>query len=117
MALTPLERVLAALRKRYGSPTPHPAGRDPLALILWEIVAYLADDDTRLAAFEALRDRVGLAPAAIGKAPMRVLTSICRTGGKVQPEHRAQRIKDAAALAIDEFDGDLSQVLGWDYAE
>jgi len=117
MAQSPLQRVLATLRKRYGTPSPPAAGRDPLALIVWEMVAYLADDDTRRNAFEALRDRVGLAPKALLDAPLPVLTAICRSGGPVQPAERAKRIKLVAALAIDEFDGNLSQVLGWDYAK
>ena len=117
MAQSPLQRVLAVLRRRYGTPPPPAPGADPLALILWEMVAYLTDDDTRRTAFSALRDRVGLAPAAILKAPLPVLTAICRLGGPVHPGERAKRIKLVAALAIDDFDGDLSQVLSWDYAK
>jgi len=117
MALSRLQRVVAALRKRYGKPVPPAAGRDPLALILWEMVAYLADDDTRRKAFEALRDRVGLAPQALLDAPLPVLTAICRMGGPVQPGERARRIKLIAALVADDFDGNLSQVLRWDYAK
>lgn len=117
MAQSPLQRDLAVLRRRYGTPPPPAPGADPLALILWEMVAYLTDDDTRRTAFSALRDRVGLAPAAILKAPLPVLTAICRLGGPVHPGERAKRIKLVAALAIDDFDGDLSQVLSWDYAK
>ena len=115
MAQTPLQKILTALRKRYGAPKPHPAGRDPLAQVLWEMVAYLADDDTRNKAFQALKDRVGLAPGALLRAPLPVLTAICRIGGSVQPLQRGQRIKEIAALVRDEFGGDLSQVLGWEY--
>jgi endonuclease-3 len=117
MPQTPLQRVMAALRKRYGKPVAPAAGRDPLALILWEMVAYLSDDDTRRVAFDALRDRVGLVPSALLAAPLSVLTTICRLGGPVQPGERAKRIKLIAALAADEFDGDLTQVLRWDYAK
>jgi endonuclease III len=92
------------------------AGRDPFALILWEMVAYLTDDHTRRAAFEALRSRIGLAPAAVLGAPLPVLTAICRLGGPMQPGERAKRMKLVAAVDIDEFAGDLSQVLRWDYA-
>jgi len=35
----------------------------------------------------------------------------------VQPEHRARRMAEVAAIAEDEFDGNLAQVLTWDYAE
>jgi endonuclease III len=117
MTQSPLQRILATLRKRYGTPAPPAAGRDPLALIFWEMVAYLADDDTRRKAFEALRDRVGLAPSAVLDAPLSVLADVCRSGGPVQPGERAKRMKLVAAFVIDEFDGDLSQVLRWDYAK
>ncbi|MFI5233257.1 MAG: hypothetical protein ACHQSE_12180 [Gemmatimonadales bacterium] len=116
MAQSSLQRIVAALKERYGKPKPPPAGLDPLALVLWEFVAYLADDDTRRTAFEALRDRVGLAPSALLAAPVPVLTAICRMGGPVQPAERAKRIKLVAALVRDDFAGDLSQVLTWDYA-
>src|ERR1019366_7238409 len=117
MTQSPLQRILATLRKRYGTPAPPAAGRDPLALIFWEMVAYLAADDTRRKAFEALRDRVGLAPSAVLDAPLSVLADVCRSGGPVQPGERAKRMKLVAAFVIDEFDGDLSQVLRWDYAK
>lgn len=116
MPPTPLRRILTVLRKRYGTPSPPAAGRDPFALILWEMVAYLADDDTRRAAFEALRSRVGLAPAAVLDAALPVLTAICRMGGPMQPGERAKRMKLVAALDIDEFAGNLTQVLHWEYA-
>lgn len=116
MPVTPLRGILRVLRKRYGKPVPPAAGRDPFALILWEMVAYLTDDDTRRVAFEALRSRVGLAPRAVLDAPLPALTAICRLGGPMQPGERAKRMKLVAALDIDEFAGDLSQVLCWDYA-
>lgn len=116
MTLSPLQRVVSSLKKRYGAPAPPAAGRDPVALIVWEMVAYLADDDTRRTAFEALREQVGLAPRALLAAPLAVLTRICRAGGPMQPEERAKRIKLVAAMALDEFDGNVAQVLDWDYA-
>jgi endonuclease III len=117
MAPSSLSRILAALKKRYGKPKPVAAGRDPLALISWEMVAYLADDDTRDAAFAALKKRVGLAPAKLLDVPLPALTEICRLGGPVHPLERAKRIKLGAAIAMDEFGGNLSQVLDWDYAK
>ena len=116
MTVSPLQRILATLKRRYGQPPLPAAGRDPLALILWETVAYLADDDTRRRAFEALRDRVGIAPSALLDAPLSVLAEICRSGGPVQPGERAKRIKLIAALAADEYGGDVAQVLRWEYS-
>ena len=89
MAQTPLQKILAVLRKRYGAPKPHAAGRNPLVLVLWEMVAYLATDDIRAKAFQALKDEVGLAPAALLKAPLPGLTAICRIAGSVQQIGRA----------------------------
>ena len=43
-------------------------------MILWEVVAYLADDARRRMAFEALREQeVGLTPKEILAAPKKVL--------------------------------------------
>jgi endonuclease III len=117
MASTSLRTVIKALAKRYGKPKPPAAGRDPLALISWEMVAYLADDDTRDAAFEALRKRIGLTPAKLLAVPLPKLVEVCRLGGPVHPLERAKRIKLGAAIAMDEFGGNLSQVLDWEYAK
>jgi endonuclease III len=117
MAQTPLQRIIAALKRRYGTPAPPPAGRDPLALMFYEMVAYLTDDETRARAFAAMKKQVGLAPGAVRNARLMVLTAICRDGGPVQPEHRARRMAEVAAIAEDEFDGNLSQVLTWEYAK
>ncbi|HEV8410781.1 MAG TPA: hypothetical protein VGQ30_09750 [Gemmatimonadaceae bacterium] len=115
MPKTRLQKAIATLAKRYGKPKPPAAGRDPLALISWEMVAYLADDETRDAAFKALKTRIGLTPSALLDVPLPVLTEVCRLGGPVHPLERAKRIKIGAAIAMDEFGGNLSQVLDWDY--
>jgi endonuclease III len=83
--------------------------------MFYEMVAYLTDDETRARTFATLKKRVGLAPSAVRSTPLVVLTAICRDGGPVQPEHRARRMAEVAAIAQDEFDGNLSQVLTWDY--
>jgi endonuclease III len=114
MAQTPLQKVVSALRKRYGAPKAPVAGRDPLALVFWEAVGYLGTDDSRLAAFTALQEQVGLSPDAILGAPLAKLEAICRIGG-VFADLRAKRLRTSAALVRDEFEGDLSVVLGWDY--
>jgi endonuclease-3 len=105
-----LGRILDRIELHYGSPTPPPfAG--PFEAILWEIVAYLADDARRGMAFDALRKQVGLAPEKILAAPKKLLCKITRIGGSIAAEERAERLRTAAQLAMDEFGGDLDSVL------
>ena len=80
-------------------------------MVLWEIVAYLADDSRRESAFRALRDRVGLTPSAILAAPAKVLNEITRMGGSIAAEDRAGRLRTAARMVMEDFGGDLSAVL------
>lgn len=110
MAQTPLQQVVRALKKRYGKPRPPLPGRDPLRYLYLEAAGYLGTDEARFAAFDALRDRVGLAPKAVMKAPLPALTAICSIGG-LFGELRARRLKEIAGLVLDEFGGDLSVVL------
>lgn len=105
-----LGSLLAKIEQHYGAPQlPRFAG--PFEMILWEIVAYLADDSHRQLAFNALRDRVGLTPAAILAAPLKLLGEITRMGGSIAAEERAGRLRAAARMVIEDFDGDLSAVL------
>jgi endonuclease-3 len=84
---------------------------DPLALIVWENIGYLIDDERRSALFEEFVDRVGLQPARIVHAPVPVLTDIARRGG-MSPQTRVERLRLIGALAIAECDGDLAGRLG-----
>ncbi len=110
-----LTKLLAVLKKRYGTPKPRVGERDPFHLVVGEMVAYLAKDDLREKAFHALRKQVGVTPEEIRNAPLATLTAICRLGGPVAPQHRAERMQLAAAIVIDDFGGDLNSVLKWDY--
>jgi endonuclease-3 len=105
-----LGRLLNKLERHYGTPAP-PAFAGPFEMILWEIVAYLADDARRELAFRALRDRVGLTPRQILVAPRQLLGEITRMGGAIAAGERAGRLETAAHLVVDDFDGDLSEVL------
>jgi endonuclease III len=106
-----LSRIVEALRRHYGRVAPPPA-RNAFALVLWEKVAYLADDATRLAAFRALEARVGLAPHDVLAADPELLREIAALGGKVGIVERAQRMRDAAELVLGEFEGSLDRELG-----
>jgi endonuclease III len=102
--------VLQNLERYFGRPQSiHPTG--PFELILWEIVAYLADDARRAAAFDALRKKVGLTPATILAAPPQLLVQITRSGGSIAAEERALRLQTVAELASEDFAGDLETLL------
>ncbi len=105
-----LKRVVATLRKTSGPPEPLPA-RGPFEMILWENVAYLANDERHAAAFEALSRRVGLTPHAILAAPESLLVEITAMGG-IHPRERAERLRTIAGIAIEEHGGKVSRLLG-----
>ncbi|MBZ5598517.1 MAG: hypothetical protein LAN83_09350 [Acidobacteriia bacterium] len=102
-------RVLKTLEKFYGHPKP-PKITDPLELVLWENVAYLADDEKRAAAFAALKKNIGTHPRQILDASPADLLEITKLGGMV-PELRAQRLRQIAELAHWIFKDDLKSVL------
>ena len=87
-----LGALLAELERHYGVPkSPRFAG--PFEMILWEIVAYLADDARRELAFRALHDRVGLTPPRNPHAaPAKVLGEITRMGGSIAAGRPAPRV-------------------------
>lgn len=80
---------------------------DPLALIVWENVGYLVDNERRAALFDEFMRRVGLDAAHIANAPASVLADIARRGG-MNPQTRAERLRRIGELAIAECGGDLA---------
>jgi len=113
-ALPKLTRVLAALRQLYGRPRP-PAVTDPFELILYENVAYLADDARREKAFEALKTRIGLLPARILAAPSAALREIASQG--IVADQTVDKLRSIAAIAVEDFGGDLSAVTRLPFAQ
>jgi endonuclease III len=109
-----LTRVLAYLRKLYGRPRP-PAVTDPFALILYENVAYLADDARRDRAFEALKRNIGLSPARILAAPSAALREIASEG--IIPDQTVDKLRSIAAIAVEDFGGDVSTVTHLPFAQ
>jgi endonuclease-3 len=81
-------------------------------MILWEQVAYLASDEKRSKAFEALRSRIGTSAVTIAGAGKAALVEIAALGG-IFAELRAERIEESAAMVIKDFGGDLDSLLGW----
>jgi endonuclease III len=73
--------------------------------VLWENVVYLADDGKRAAAFETLKERVGLKPADILKAPREALLEATRHGAMA--EHQANKLIAIAELGTPELNGEL----------
>jgi endonuclease III len=106
---------IAKLERHYGKPKPPPA-RGPFELILYEIVAYLAEDERREKAFRELRKQVGTRPEDILRARKQDLVEIAAIGG-IFPELRAGRLQESARLVRDEFGGDLSAVLSLELAK
>lgn len=104
-----LQEIIAKLESFYGKPHP-PKTTDPFEMILLENVAYLVGDEQREAAFDALRDRVGLSPVEIVTAPEERLVEVARLGG-MHPARRVEKLRRVAEIALQEFEGDLESVL------
>ncbi len=83
---------------------------DPLALIVWENIGYLIEDERRAALFQEFTQRVGLTARAIADADIEVLTDIAERSG-MRPQARAPRLRDVAQLTLDLAGGDLARTL------
>jgi endonuclease III len=94
LALAP---TIDRLRKAYGAPA-RPPTRDPWLAILRENAAYLVDDGRREQTFRALRERIGTSPAAILAARPGLLEQALEGGG-MQPDRRAEKLRQCARLA------------------
>ncbi len=106
--LLPFGTLIDRLAQLYGEPAP-PAVTEPFAMILWENVAYLANDAKRVEAFAELKTRVGLAPKDIRNAKESVLLSIAGKG--IVPANTVEKLRRAAEIARDSFDDDLAPIL------
>ena len=102
---TRLQRIVATLETTYGKPAP--ALDDPWLLILWENVAYLADDRRRQQAFDALRRRVGTDPEQILSASHGELF----LGIGIIPFYNVGKLRRCAEIALAEFPDGLKSVL------
>jgi endonuclease-3 len=104
----PLRTVVRKLERQYGAP-PKPFPTDPFQQVVWENVAYLADDRRRRQAFNSLKRDVGVTPEAILHAPVARLREATSLG--ILADRFTGKLRDAARIALDEFDGDLAPVL------
>jgi endonuclease III len=107
------KKWIARLQKHYGAPEPPPA-RGPFELVVWENACYLLPDERRAQVFAGLRAQVGLTAEAIAKAPPEVLLPLATLGG-MRPETRVFRWQEIARITIEQFSGDLEQILQWPY--
>jgi endonuclease III len=108
MPVTPLRRAIDKLAKYYGPP-PKPFPTDPFQQVLWVNVAYLADDARRGTAFRTLKRDVGLTPEKILDAPIARLRTATSFG--ILPNQFAEKLRESARIALDDFDGDLDAVV------
>ena len=104
----PLTILVDRLTSTFGLPSLPPA-RSPFELILWENVAYLADDAKRENAYELLRASTGLTAEGIARVDQSRLLAVARHG--IVPEQTAVKLRTIAELAMSEFAGDVDGVL------
>ena len=104
-----LQKIISQLATHYGDPKP-PITTDPFELILLENVAYLVSDERRAEAFKTLRKNAGVKPHEILAASPDDILQATKLGG-MHPEQRVSRLKEIALIAMNEFGGDLKQVL------
>ena len=90
--------VVAALEHLYGPLKM--AVTEPFAMILLEGASYLVDDARRLEVLYGLRETIGLDPAKIVRQSPDKIARLIAAGG-MKPEMRAQKVLDAARIAID----------------
>jgi endonuclease III len=100
-------RTIDTLAQFYGEPEP-PQVTDPFGMIVWENIAYLANDARRAEAFDELRRTVGLRPADIRKAGHKALFSVTKKG--IVPENSIEKLRSAAEIAR-KFGDDLTSIL------
>src|SRR5260370_23829187 len=103
-----LPHAVERLQAHYGKQKP-PKLDGPSDMILWENVAYLADDDRRQQAFQTLKKRIGTEPTKILSASDEALLEVTRHG--IMPEHFADKLRKCAKIVLEGFDGDLHPVL------
>src|SRR5437762_4960532 len=101
-------KLIDKLQQHYGPPAPLPSN-DPLELIIWENIAYLASDERRASAFAMLKERIGTRPEQILAAKHSTLAAIGKAG--ILADVSAEKLLAIAKLAYEEFGGDLRSVL------
>ncbi|HEX5322609.1 MAG TPA: hypothetical protein VFW40_02405, partial [Capsulimonadaceae bacterium] len=114
MSRLPLSQTIETLAARCGPPSPLPVSA-VLDLILWENVAYLADDDRRAKAFRLLQQKVGTEPEQILAASDDALLEVARHG--IVPEQTVQKLRKIAQVALTAFPDGLDSILELPYKQ
>jgi endonuclease III len=107
-ATVTFSKLVDILQQHYGPPAPLPS-TDPLELIIWENIAYLASDERRAEAFATLKRSIGTRPEQILAAQHSALAAIGKAG--ILPDLSAEKLLAIAKIAYEEFDGDLRVAL------
>jgi endonuclease III len=107
-ATVAFSELVDKLHQHYGLPAPPPS-TDPLELIIWENIAYLANDEHRAAALAALKRDIGTRPEQILAAKHSALATIGKAG--ILPDISAEKLLAIAKIAHEEFASDLRSVL------
>ena len=107
-ATVTFSNLIYKLQQHYGSPA-SPPSTDPLELVIWENIAYLASDKRRAEAFATLKRSIGTRPEQILAAKHSALASIGKAG--ILPDVSAEKLLSIGKIAFEEFDSDLSPVL------
>jgi endonuclease-3 len=102
-----LSEAVASLQTLYGLPK-RPLS-DPWLLVLWENIAYLADDRRRQQALNQLIENVGSEPQAVLCASDDELMAIGARG--IVAKQTVKKLRRCAEIVIEEFGGDLRSVL------
>src|SRR3984893_14446030 len=101
-------KLVDKLQQHYGPPA-LPPSTDPLELIIWENIAYLASDKRRAEAFTALKQTIGTHPEQILAAQHSALAAIGKAG--ILPDVSAEKLLAIAKIAYEEFNSDLRAAL------
>lgn len=100
-----------ALRAQYGKPRP-PISRDPFELVLWENVAYMANDERRAQAYALLKKKIGTKPTEILDADPDILVEIGRYG--IVPFQTAKKLRYISEIAHFKLKDDLKSIIKGD---
>src|SRR5260370_34342116 len=93
-----------------------PPARGPFELVVWENAVSLLPGKRRSEVFDAVKQQVGMSAEAIFQASKEVLLPLATMGG-MRPETRVFRWQEVARITLQQFDGDLDQILTWPHAK